>query len=66
MMVTIGCLKRSRQRVNESHDRASLKVRIGLSRYGCGVYGFHCKLTVIEYEQWSITGVDDDMSDIVT
>jgi len=28
------------------------------------VYGFCCELTVIEYEQGSITGLDNDMSDI--
>jgi len=56
MEVTVGCLKRSRQRVNQSIYL--------LSRSGCVVYGFRYELTVIEYEQWRITGLDDDMSDI--
>jgi len=63
-VVTIGCLKRSRQRVYESHDKVSIKVRIGLWRSGCGIYGFRYELTVIECEQRRITGLDDDLSDI--
>jgi len=69
LKVTIGCLRRSRERVYESHDSLSIKVRIEagaieVSRL-CGVYKFCYESTVIEYEQWRITELDDDMSYIV-